>query len=72
MNATQKPSSILPLPGEIWRHHSGRLYTVTGLANMESEKTEYQPTVVYIGTNGKLWTKSVGRFLETMTGPCKG
>lgn len=42
--------------GSWWKHHNGNKYKVLYIANeLDSEK--YPKTVVYIGTNGKIWTR---------------
>jgi hypothetical protein len=61
--------STLPEVGSIWRHHSGRLYGVKLIANAHTEHPDRYPvTVVYVGrVNGRIWAKSLDRFLKTMT-----
>lgn len=46
-----------PIPGQVWRHHSGRLYTVLFLANNEGDgmREKYPVMVVYRGENGRTW-----------------
>jgi len=56
----------LPTFGSQWEHHSGRIYTVLGVANTGSINPEYPIVVVYAGRNGNLWTKLIDNFLETM------
>lgn len=51
-----------PSPGQVWRHHNGNTYTVLTVANADSIRDEYQPTVVYIGTNGKTWAKPLANW----------
>lgn len=43
--------------GSRWRHHNGEEYVVRGYANMDSTKEEYPPTVIYVGVNGKQWSR---------------
>ena len=57
---------ILPVIGETYTHHSGRIYTVIGLANLIATSKDYPPTVVYQDENGATWTKTIQRFHETM------
>ena len=46
-----------PTPGSIWKHSSGRVYTVLFLTNDDGSREKYPRTVVYIGAaNGKLWS----------------
>lgn len=56
----------LPTFGSRWEHHSGRIYTVLGVANTENANPKYPITVVYVGENGNLWAKTLSNFLETM------
>jgi len=59
----------LPELGSQWEHHSGRIYTVLGTANIKQTDhlAKYPVTVVYVGKNGNLWTKLIDNFLKTMT-----
>ena len=57
-----------PKSGSIWRHHSGRIYTVLFLVNEpDSTKPEYPRTVVYVGQNGKLWAGRLDDWHRRMT-----
>ena len=51
----------LPASGSSWVHHtSGGVYTVLFLANVDTKYPDkYPATVVYVGANGKLWTRPV-------------
>lgn len=53
--------------GDVYTHHSGIDYTVIAIANAESTKAEYPPSVVYQGVNGLAWVKTWDSFLSTMT-----
>lgn len=54
-------------PGSTWRHHSGRAYTVRMVTNTDaSDPLRYPVTVVYTDTKGRVWSKSVPRFLAGM------
>ena len=55
-----------PTFGSQWQHHSKRIYTVLGTANIKNQNTNYPTTVVYIGKNGNLWTKLISNFYDTM------
>ena len=55
-----------PTPGTIWRHASGRVYTVLFLTN-ELDIEKYPRTVVYIGSNGKLWSGVLSDWHRRMT-----
>jgi len=51
-----------------YQHHSGRVYRVIELANLESDDPERYPViVVYRDTLGHVWAKSVERFNASMT-----
>ena len=52
--------------GSQWKHYSGRIYTVLGVANTENINPEYPIVVVYVRSNGNLWTKPIDNFLEMM------
>lgn len=58
-----------PKPGEQWRHHSGRIYTVLFLTNNEGDgvKDKYPVTVVYQGDNGKRWSGPLSDWHRRMT-----
>jgi hypothetical protein len=55
-----------PPSGSVWKHHSGRLYTVLFLAN-GYDRVEYPRTVVYVGTNGKMWAGKLADWHRRMT-----
>jgi hypothetical protein len=59
----------LPSPSSAWRHHSGRLYHVILVANEHTTHPDRYPVmIVYRGAvNGFIWSKSLARFLATMT-----
>jgi len=56
-----------PKAGSQWRHHDGRLYTVLYTVNIASTSPKYAATVVYLGRNGNIWSKTLIDFRETMT-----
>jgi hypothetical protein len=57
-----------PRPGSIWRHKSGRIYTVLFLTNDDGNRQEYPRTVVYMGQiNGKLWSGRLDDWHRRMT-----
>lgn len=70
-----KPSQITKedrvtrvIPGQMWLHHSGRMYEVLMLANESTQRpAEYPVTIIYRGNNGQVWAKTEQRFRETMT-----
>lgn len=56
------------IPGQMWLHHSGRMYEVLMLANEGTQRpAEYPVTIIYRGSNGQTWAKTEQRFRETMT-----
>lgn len=57
-----------PKIGAEYTHHKNNgVYVVEGIANVDSTRSQYPPTVIYRGvSNGKLWTKPVARFNTTM------
>ena len=61
-----EPVLKIPAIGEQYEHHSKHLYTVLAIANRDSDKPDYPVSVLYMGTNGKLWVKTMQRFHETM------
>lgn len=59
----------LPIPktGERYKHHNGNEYEVVIMSNLDSQRPEYPPTVVYKGDNGKVWSKTLADFNAKMT-----
>ena len=55
-----------PTFGSHWKHHSGRIYTVLGVANTGNINSEYPIVIVYVGHNENLWTKLIDDFYKTM------
>ena len=57
--------------GSKWKHRNGIAYTVIAIANVgvldpiTSEK--YPPTVVYQGTNGKVWARYLSDWGRSFT-----
>lgn len=57
-----------PRVGYVYQHINGNIYTVIAIANQESKRVDYPPTVVYQGTtNGKVWAKPLTNFIAKMT-----
>ena len=53
----------LPIVGSRWRHHSGRVYVILMITNIDSSNPDKFPvTAVYQGENGKRWSRSVDVF----------
>lgn len=57
----------MPAPGDAWKHRNGNEYEVLMLTNQYSDWLEYSTRVVYQGSNGKVWCKGLGDFIEKMT-----
>lgn len=56
-----------PYVGSVWRHHSGRLYTVLMLTNENSDRQDRFPTTVcYQGQNGHRWSRPLVEFTDKM------
>lgn len=56
-----------PTPGEVWRHvKRGSLYTVLHVATMQMSNTalDGSPFVVYLGSDGRVWTRAVAEFCD--------
>jgi hypothetical protein len=57
-----------PMPGELWRHHSGRLYKVLMLTNTAHDNPRFPVTVVYENTtNGTQWSRPLAGFNDKFT-----
>lgn len=54
----------LPITGSRWRHHSGRIYVILMITNIDSkDPAKFPVTAVYQGSdNGKRWSRPVGVF----------
>lgn len=61
--------SIEPKEGQVWRHHSGRIYQVLFLTNNEGDgqRDKYPVTVVYRGENGYRWSGPLSDWHRRMT-----
>ena len=57
-------ASSLPKAGSVYRHHSGRVYTVLALANTTRISVSFPVTVFYMGANGATWTRPAADFSE--------
>lgn len=60
-----------PEIGSKWQHYNGNVYTVLLIANSEGDdparREKYPVTVVYQGTNGKVWSRAFDRWHASMT-----
>lgn len=55
-------------PGLVCRHHSGRVYTVILITNDSVIESEQFPhTVVYVGVNGRYWSRPLSEFRTKFT-----
>lgn len=58
----------LPDMWSLWRHRNGRAYRVTGIANANSINPDAYPvSVVYEGSNGKVWCRPLRDWHRSMT-----
>ncbi|WP_063895905.1 DUF1653 domain-containing protein [Burkholderia ubonensis] len=58
----------LPRPTSQWQHSNGNLYTVLCIANEFTDQPDrYPPTVVYIGLNGRIWSRPASDWHRSMT-----
>ncbi len=55
-----------------WRHHSGRVYRIVLITNLETQRPdEYPVTVVYANVeNGTVWSRPASDWDRSFT-PCK-
>ena len=54
--------------GSRWRHYNGCEYTVMTVANIRSsDHKKYPVTIVYLGINGRFWTRPLGDWHRSMT-----
>lgn len=58
-----------PVPTSVWAHTSGRLYTVLMVTSPpDEEKTaDFPVSVLYLGSDGRKWVKSLKRWHDSMT-----
>lgn len=57
----------MPAPGSTWRHRNGVTYIVLCIANEHSERpTQYPPTVIYQGANGRIWSRAASDWHRSM------
>jgi hypothetical protein len=54
---SEKNSSLsLPEVNSRWQHHSGMVYQVLCISNLKATKPDYPVTVVYVDTDGDIWS----------------
>lgn len=56
----------IPEAGERYKHYNGNEYEIVIVTNLDSQRPEYPPTVVYKGDNGKVWSKTLVDFNAKM------
>lgn len=57
----------IPRADSVWRHRNGNQYYVLCVANIYSERPEYPLTVVYVGANGRIWSRPFAEWHRSMT-----
>lgn len=58
----------LPIKRAIYKHKNNNEYYVMFIANVDSEKEEYPPQVIYVDVEaGKVWAKGIERFKSGMS-----
>jgi hypothetical protein len=58
----------LPRPTSEWQHDNGNIYVVLCIANEFTEQPErYPQTVVYMGLNGRVWSRPASDWHRSMT-----
>lgn len=55
-----------PKEGEVYQHINGNVYVVIAIANENSKRAEYPPSVVYQSKNGLCWVKPLENFMHKM------
>ncbi len=59
---------IVPVVGSKWRHSNGAEYEVVTIANADSVNlADYPVTIVYRGSNGKVWSRPINEWHRSMT-----
>lgn len=48
--------------GQVYRHHSGRLYIVKDIANMQSSD-KFPLMAIYVGEDNTLWARPAADFV---------
>lgn len=69
-HAWDAPTSqpVSPKIGTKWTHSNGAVYTVESITNIDStNQARYPTTVVYRGTNDKLWSRPLSDWHRSMT-----
>lgn len=53
----------IPMPGDVYQHHSGTMYTVITTANLDATRPGWAPQVVYEDPQERRWCRPLERFL---------
>lgn len=54
-----------PIVGSRWRHHSGRVYVILMMTNVEpGRQDEFPTTVCYQGPTGKRYSRALVEFMQ--------
>lgn len=77
LSGAPAPSTSWIKPGVMMRHHSGRLYEVLDVSNLDTtDSVKFPVTVHYRGTNGMTWSRSIasmaGKFTPARTATFDG
>lgn len=49
-----------------YRHYNGIEYTVLGISNLHSNRSDYEVRVFYQGDNGRVWDKPIEEFMRKL------
>lgn len=59
--------AVIPEPNTIWKHRTGKLYTVVVIANRLATDKRYPITVVYKDGEDNIWTRPFSDWYQSMT-----
>lgn len=63
-----EPKPSISLPFTVWKHEpSGRLYQVLTITNEFATREDYPVTVVYMGSDLKVWSRPLSKWYDSMT-----
>lgn len=67
MVAFDESTPEVPAPNSEWVHKNGNIYNVITVANLSADrKEEYPATVVYVGADGKVWSRPLTAWHGSM------
>lgn len=56
------------IPGSVWECRNGGIYAVTSVADPHAtRRDEYPATVVYVGADGRVWSRPLSKWHRSMT-----